>query len=70
MAPFKSWKSSLGLRCVYLMGFLSRLLDHDIALPLSQLVGVDFSILDSRLMKKLMVKLENKFKKFELLLNS
>jgi hypothetical protein len=55
---------------VYLMGFLSRLLDHDIALPLSQLVGVDFSILHSRLMKKLMVKLENKFKKFELLLNS
>jgi hypothetical protein len=54
---------------VYLMGFLSRLLNHDIGLPLLQLVGVDFSILHSRLMKKLMVKLENEFKKFEVLLN-
>jgi hypothetical protein len=51
------------------MGFLSRLLDHDVALPLLQLVGVDFSILHSRLMK-VMVKLENQFKKFEVLLNS
>ncbi len=70
MAPFKSWKSSLGLRCVYLMGFISKLLDHDIALSLLQLEGVDFSILHSRLMKKVMVKLENQFKKFEVLLNS
>ncbi len=60
----------MGLRCVYLMCFLSRLLDHDVALPLLQLVGVDFSTLHSRLMKKVMVKLENQFKKFEVLLNS
>jgi hypothetical protein len=52
------------------MGFLSKLLDHDVALPLLQLVGVDFSILHSRLMKKVMMKLENQFKKFEVLQNS
>jgi hypothetical protein len=52
------------------MGFLSRLLDHDVALPLLQLVGVDLFILHSRLMEKVMVKLENQFNKFEVLLNS